>query len=143
MAEYQSLLVSEEDGIARIVINRPAKLNALNRNVLDELGDAVASLSRAALAGGPRVALLSGAGEKAFVAGADIEEMSRMSVPEAKTFADRGHAACAAIESAACPFIAVVQGFALGGGTELALACDFVIASEKARFGQPEVGLGL
>jgi enoyl-CoA hydratase len=140
MAEYQSLLVSEADGVGRIVVNRPDKLNALNRTVLAELLAAVQAMSRA---GGPRVVVLRGAGEKAFVAGADISEMSSMSTWEAKEFADAGHAACAAIEAAPCPFIAAVNGFALGGGTELALACDFIYASDRARFGQPEVGLGL
>src|SRR6185295_4959282 len=90
-----------------------------------------------------RCAIVTGAGEKAFVAGADIAEMSTMSAAQAKAFADAGHAALAQIEEAPFPFIAAVNGFALGGGTELALACDFIYASEKARFGQPEVKLGV
>ena len=140
MSAYQSLLLTHEDGVARIVVNRPDKLNALNRAVLTELARAVGEVSRPA---GPRVAILTGAGEKAFVAGADIAEMSAMSVAEGKAFADAGHAVCRAIEEAPCPFIAQVDGFALGGGTELALACDFIYASDRARFGQPEVALGL
>lgn len=140
MTAYQSILVSEEDGIAKIVVNRPDKLNALNRNVLDELADAVQGLGHKP---GPRVAILSGSGDRAFVAGADISEMSEMSTADAKAFSDMGHRVCTLIEEAHCPFIAQVQGFALGGGTELALACDFIYASDKARFGQPEVGLGL
>lgn len=140
MSEFSTLLVSEQDGVAKIVVNRPDKLNALNRTVLDELARAVRELSRS---GGPRVAILTGAGDRAFVAGADIAEMSTMTTAQAKEFADAGHAVCALIEQAPCPFIAAVQGFALGGGCELALACDFVYASEKARFGQPEVNLGI
>jgi len=93
--------------------------------------------------GGPRVAVLSGAGDRAFVAGADIAEMRNMTVADAKAFGDAGHLVCALIEEAPCPFIAEVQGFALGGGCELALACDFIYASEKAKFGQPEVNLGV
>jgi enoyl-CoA hydratase len=142
MAAYQSILVSEQDGIATITVNRPDKLNALNRIVIDELTQAVHEVS-ANVGRGPRAAILRGAGEKAFVAGADIAEMSTMSAAQAKAFSDAGHALCAAIEQASCPFIAMVTGFALGGGCELALACDFIYASDKARFGQPEVNLGL
>jgi enoyl-CoA hydratase len=140
MAEYQSLLVSEEDGIAKIVVNRPDKLNALSRAVLGDLLRAVRAVSESTTA---RVAIVTGAGEKAFVAGADIAEMEKMTAAQAKTFSDAGHAVCAHIEQAACPFIAAVNGFALGGGCELALACDFIYASDKARFGQPEVNLGI
>lgn len=140
MADYQSLLVSEEDGVAKIVVNRPDKLNALSRAVLGELLRAVRAVSESKTA---RVAIVTNAGEKAFVAGADIAEMEKMTAAEAKTFSDLGHAVCAAIEEAPCPFIAAVNGFALGGGCELALACDFIYASEKARFGQPEVNLGV
>jgi enoyl-CoA hydratase len=89
------------------------------------------------------VAIVTGAGDRAFVAGADIAEMSALTVAQAKVFADAGHAACALIEQAPCAFIAKVNGFALGGGCELALACDFIYASDKARFGQPEVNLGI
>jgi enoyl-CoA hydratase len=140
MTDYSTLIVSEVDGIAKIVVNRPDKLNALNRTVLEELAAAVREASRP---GGPRVSVLTGAGDRAFVAGADIAEMSTMTSAEAKAFSDLGHAVCAAIEEAPCPFIAAVHGFALGGGCELALACDFVYATEKARFGQPEVNLGV
>src|ERR1041385_6315702 len=140
MADYEFVLVTEESGVALVVVNRPDKLNALNRAVIDELGDAVQSLCRGTR---PRVAVLTGAGDRAFVAGADIAEMSELTVPAAKAFSDAGHSVCALIEQAPFPFIAQVNGFALGGGTELALACDFIYASDKARFGQPEVGLGL
>jgi enoyl-CoA hydratase len=140
MTELSTILVSEQDGIAKIVVNRPDKLNSLNRTVIDELTEAVRGLSKA---GGPRAAILTGAGQRAFVAGADIAEMSTMSPSQAKSFADAGHRLCQLIEEAPCPVLAAVHGFALGGGCELALACDFIYASEKARFGQPEVALGL
>lgn len=140
MTDYEFIRVTEDSGVATVVINRPDKLNALNRNVIDELADAVEGLCRGTR---PRVAILTGAGDRAFVAGADIAEMSEMGTADAKTFSDAGHAVCARIEQATFPFIAQVNGFALGGGTELALACDFIYASDKARFGQPEVGLGL
>jgi enoyl-CoA hydratase len=140
MSDYQSLLVTEEGGVATITVNRPEKLNALNRVVLRELATAVRQIAENPAV---RIAILTGAGEKAFVAGADIAEMSNMTAAEAKVFSDAGHRACALIEEAPCPFIAQVNGFALGGGCELALACDFIYASDKARFGQPEVNLGV
>ena len=87
--------------------------------------------------------VVTGAGSKAFVAGADIGEMSGMTAAQAKVFSDAGHRLAHAIEEAPCPFIAAVNGYALGGGCELALACDFIYASEKARFGQPEINLGI
>ena len=140
MTELSTILVTQQDGIAKIVVNRPDKLNALNRTVIDELTRAVTGLFGS---GGPRAAILTGAGQRAFVAGADIAEMSTMTAAEAKSFADAGHRLCQLIEEAPFPVIAAVHGFALGGGCELALACDFIYASDKARFGQPEVALGL
>lgn len=140
MPEYQTLQITEADELATLVVNRPEKLNALNRTVLEELRAAVAWLSRPS---GPRAVILTGAGERAFVAGADIAEMSSMGSVAAASFAELGHAVMAAIEAAPCPFLAAVNGVALGGGTELVLACDFAYASDRARFGQPEVGLGL
>ncbi len=133
---YETILVEEADGIVTITVNRPDKLNALNPAVLRELADAVTGL------GDARAAILTGAG-KAFVAGADIAAMQKMSPMEAKAFSDSGHRLGYLMEQAKCPIIAAVNGFALGGGTELALACDFIYASEKAKFGQPEVNLGL
>ena len=133
---YETILSGESDGIVTITVNRPDKLNALNPAVLRELTAAVAAL------GDARAAILTGAG-KAFVAGADIAAMQKMSPAEAKAFSDSGHHLGALMEQARCPIIAAVNGFALGGGTELALACDFIYASEKAKFGQPEVNLGL
>lgn len=136
---YETLEVAETDGVVTVTIRRPEKLNALNQTVIAELGEAVGALDR----GAARAAILTGAGDKAFVAGADIAEMSRMTPSEAKRFSDAGHALCDRIERARCPVIAAVNGFALGGGTELALACDFIYAADKAKFGQPEVTLGL
>lgn len=129
-----------EGPLAVLTVNRPDKLNALDAEVIGALHDAVEKL-----AGSPdvRCAILTGAGEKAFVAGADIPSMQALSVDEARAFAQKGHALGAAMEALSIPIIAAVNGFALGGGCELALACDFVHASEKARFGQPEVKLGV
>ena len=120
-------------------MNRPDKLNALDAQVLDELAAAVEQLSAR---NETRAVIITGAG-KAFVAGADIAAMSDLSAEQAAAFARRGQSVFAAIEALHCPVIAAVNGFALGGGCELALACDFIIASEKAKFGQPEVKLGV
>lgn len=141
MQAFESLLVEQSEHIVVLTINRPEKLNSLNSGLIRELTAAVRSLSEKLPE--PRCAILTGAGDKAFVAGADIAEMSTMTIAQAKAFADAGHALCAAIEQAPFPFIAAVNGFALGGGCELALSCDFIYASERAKFGQPEVNLGL
>lgn len=134
------VLVSHEGPISVVTINREKSLNALNRETLTALSAAVAELAnRADL----RCVLLTGAGKRAFVAGADIAAMSTMTSDEARAFADLGDSTFAAIEALSAPVIAAVNGFALGGGCELALACDFAIASEKAKFGQPEVKLGI
>lgn len=131
----------ERDGhVAIVTIRRPEKMNALDAAVLQELSSELAELC--ASADRPRAAILTGEG-KAFVAGADIGAMAELSPVEAKRFTDRGHALGAQLESAPFPIIAAVNGFALGGGCELALACDFIYASEKAKFGQPEVKLGV
>ncbi|MFO0612972.1 MAG: enoyl-CoA hydratase-related protein [Polyangiaceae bacterium] len=126
--------------VATLTICRPEKLNALDPTIVRELTEAFGSLS--ASPAEVRAAILTGEG-KAFVAGADIAAMANMTSAEAKRFADAGHRLGATIEEAAFPVIAAVNGFALGGGCELALACDFIIASEKAKFGQPEVKLGV
>lgn len=122
-----------------LTVSRPDKLNALSREVLMDLRTAVAEL-----AGRPdiRAIVLTGEG-KAFVAGADIAAMTKMTPAEAREFASLGHEVFDALEQLACPVIAAVNGFALGGGCELALACDFIYASSKAKFGQPEVSLGV
>jgi enoyl-CoA hydratase len=137
---YETLLESRTGSVATITLNRPDKLNALNAKLLSELIDAFATLDRD---NGVRCAILTGAGEKAFAAGADIAAMSKMSVAEAKAFSELGRKLGAAIEDAHFPVIAAVNGLALGGGCELAMACDFIYASENAKLGQPEVNLGV
>ncbi|MCA9526262.1 MAG: enoyl-CoA hydratase/isomerase family protein [Myxococcales bacterium] len=129
------------DGIAWMEIHRPKAMNALTQAVLTELEVEIASL--AADLADLRVVVLTGAGEKAFVAGADIREMATMTPAEAAAFSALGHRVLGALEALPVPVIAAVNGFALGGGCELALACDLVYAAENARFGQPEVKLGL
>ncbi len=136
---YETIVYDAQDGIAVVTVNRPDKLNALSRKVVAELTRAFDSLEK----DGVVAAILTGAGEKAFVAGADIKEMADLGPAGAKAFSDAGHRLGYAIELAPCPVIAAVNGFALGGGCELALSCDFIYASENARFGQPEVNLGL
>ncbi len=135
-----TVLVSQEGSLAIVTLNRPEKLNALNAELLQELFNTFESLSQSS---NVRAAILTGAGEKAFAAGADIAAMSNMTPGEAKRFAEVGHRVGAAIENARFPVIAAVNGFALGGGCEIALACDFIYASDKAKFGQPEVNLGV
>lgn len=139
MSQYETIQLTRDDGIATLVVNRPDKLNALNARVIHELTEALLGL----YGDGTRCAILTGAGEKAFVAGADIAEMSDLSPAQAKAFSDAGHRLGWTIELAPFPVIAAVNGFALGGGCELALACDFIYASDRARLGQPEVNLGL
>jgi enoyl-CoA hydratase len=134
------VLAERDDHVATLILNRPAKLNALNAELLHELGTHLLDLSRDSSV---RCAVLTGAGEKAFAAGADIAAMSAMTALQAKELADVGHAIGEALETARFPIIAAVNGFALGGGCELALACDFIYASDKARLGQPEVSLGV
>jgi enoyl-CoA hydratase len=137
--ESASHLQIEQDGaVATLTLNRPDKLNALSAALIGELTEAF----RGFAARPPRVIVVTGAG-KAFCAGADIEEMRGMSTIEAKRYSDAGHALGDLIEELSCPVIAAVNGFALGGGCELALACDFIYASEAAKFGQPEVNLGV
>jgi enoyl-CoA hydratase len=134
-----NVLLAHDGAISTLTINRPDSLNSLDRATLEALAAAIAELA----ARKPRCAIVTGAGEKAFVAGADIAAMSRMSESEALAFARLGQATFAALEALAFPVIAAVNGFALGGGCELALACDFIYASDKAKLGQPEVKLGV
>ncbi|MBQ1406703.1 MAG: enoyl-CoA hydratase/isomerase family protein [Eubacterium sp.] len=136
---YETILYEVKDQIAYITINRPKALNALNSTVLTELIDAAAKVEADP---DVRVAIVTGEG-RAFVAGADISQMRDMETMEAKDFMALGHKAFNAIDFNKKPFIAAVNGFALGGGCELSMACDFRIASEKAKFGQPEVNLGI
>ncbi|AKT44189.1 enoyl-CoA hydratase/isomerase family protein [Chondromyces crocatus] len=138
-----SLVTVERDGhLAIVTIQRPDKLNALNPTVLRELTQAFQALIDAPAPSEVRAAVLTGAG-RAFVAGADIAEMAAMNSVEARRFAELGHRLCALIEDAPFPVIAAVNGAALGGGCELALACDFIHAAEGAKLGQPEVNLGV
>jgi enoyl-CoA hydratase len=142
MSDYETILLDRDGAIATVTINRPDKLNALNARVVRELTHAFQSLIDGTEAP-VRCAILTGAGEKAFVAGADIAEMSGLTPAQAKAFSDAGHRLGALIELAPFPVIAAVNGFALGGGCEIALACDFIYASDRAKLGQPEVNLGL
>ena len=139
--EYITLLVEKANGIATVTINRPEALNALNLDVLKELK----ALVNGELKGAEdvRVVILTGAGEKAFIAGADIKAMEMMDRFDIMTFAELGHAVLDSLEALEVPVIAAVNGFALGGGCEIAMACDMIIASENARFGQPEINLGI
>lgn len=138
-----TVLCTREGAIATITLNRPDKLNALNAELLGELDALLQTLSDATGADAISCAILTGAGDKAFAAGADIAAMVGMSTEQARAFSALGHRVCTRIERAPFPVIGAVQGFALGGGCELALACDFLYASEKAKFGQPEVNLGV
>jgi enoyl-CoA hydratase len=137
------LLVAEDGPVAVLTLNRPDKLNALDRALLGAVARVTEELSARPPATRPRVMVLTGAGEKAFAAGADVAELSTLSPPEARALSEHGHRAGRSLEEAPFPVIAAVNGFALGGGCELALACDFIYASDRARFGQPEIGLGL
>jgi enoyl-CoA hydratase len=137
---FENLTVEIEDRIATVTINRPDKLNALNRATLDDLGAAFAELKDTAEVG---VVILTGAGDKAFVAGADIQEMAEMSPAEAQAYSLRGQAVFSSLEQLGKPVIAAINGFALGGGMELAMACSLRVASDAAQLGQPEVTLGL
>ena len=137
---FETIRVEAESPIAIVILNRPDKLNALNRMLISEL---TAAFSLLVEGGQTRVAILKGSGEKAFAAGADIAEMGQLSSVEARRFSEEGHHLGAILESAPFPVIAEVQGFALGGGCELALACDFIHAGVRAKFGQPEVNLGV
>jgi enoyl-CoA hydratase len=131
--------VEREGSVAVLTVDRQEKLNALDGQVIEEIGQALLELE----AEGPRAIVVTGAGERAFIAGADIRAMSVMDPIEAKRFSEIGHAALALLDRSPIPTIAAVNGYALGGGCEVALACDIRIAAENATFGFPEVGLGI
>ena len=137
---YQTLLTSLQNGILIITINRPDKLNALNKEVFTDLNNVVDEIAQSAAI---QSAIIIGSGSKAFVAGADITEFNGLSNEAAKALSKKGQAVFFKIENSAKPIIAAVNGFALGGGCELAMACHFRLAATHAKFGQPEVNLGL
>jgi enoyl-CoA hydratase len=138
---YQNLLLEQpEPGIYLLTVNRPKALNALNAATLEELAGAAAQVAADAAV---RVLLVTGAGDKAFVAGADISEMESLTADQARAFSENGMQVMHALEALPVPVIALVHGYALGGGCELAMACDWIIASDGAVFGQPEVNLGI
>lgn len=137
---YTTLLTSLENNILTITINRPDKLNALNRDVFTDLSNVVDEIENTVAI---KSAIIIGSGSKAFVAGADISEFNSLKLYEAKALSKRGQDIFFKIENCNKPIIACVNGFALGGGCELAMSCHFRIASDNAKFGQPEVNLGL
>src|SRR5438270_12924340 len=137
---FQNIKFDKHDQIATITIDRPKVLNALNMATMGELREVFAQIKDDAEV---RVAILTGAGEKAFVAGADINELNKNNPVEAKAYTHKGQAVLDLIENLGKPVIACINGYALGGGCELALACSFRLASENAKLGQPEVKLGI
>src|SRR5271168_4403155 len=137
---YENLIYEVKDAVARITFNRPSVLNALNRKTIDELGDC---LNAARNDDAVRVVILTGAGEKAFIAGADINELAQRTPVDGKEFSLYGQEVIHRLETLGKPSIAAINGFALGGGCEVALACTMRIASRNAKIGQPEVKLGI
>jgi len=137
---FENIRFEAADAIGILTVDRQKALNALNPQTLREMTRCLRDLRRE---GQVRALIVTGAGEKAFVAGADIAAMSTMSVIEAKEMSRLGQRVTSALEDLPLPVIAAVNGFALGGGMELVMACDLVVASEKARFGQPEINLGI
>jgi enoyl-CoA hydratase len=137
---YSTLLANLENGIYTIIINRPDKLNALNKTVLNEIGQAMQTIYDDR---NIKAAIITGQGAKAFVAGADISEFLEVKDEEGAGLAKKGQQIFFKIENCTKPVVAAVNGFALGGGCELAMACHFRLASDNAKFGQPEVNLGL
>jgi enoyl-CoA hydratase len=137
---YENVLLDREERVAILTINRPKALNALNNDTLLEIKSAVLEVKEDS---GIDLLIITGAGDKAFVAGADISFMQNLSAMEGRTFGALGQEVFRMIEALEKPVIAAVNGFALGGGCELAMCCDFRIASTSAKFGQPEVGLGI
>ncbi len=140
MTQLETVLIEAVGPVATILVNRPKVLNALNAQVLEELATAFAEVQAQAEV---RAVVLTGAGDRAFVAGADIAAMASMSTPEAHRLAEKGHKLGDLIAAMPQPIIAAVNGFALGGGLELALACDIIYASKNAKLGQPEVNIGV
>ncbi len=139
ISNFETLSFNHNDGVGTLIINRPDKLNALNIQVLRELKGALTELKNADLKG----LIVTGEGEKAFIAGADIAEMKPMETGEASAFSELGQLVTLGFEALPYPTIACVNGFALGGGFEMAMSCDFIFATKNAVFGLPEVKLGL
>ena len=137
---YENIIYQVEEGIATITFNRPKALNALNSALLKEFSKALDEIDADE---NIRVLVLTGSGDKSFVAGADITQLATYNSLTAKNFAQKGHAIIARLQQLPIAVIAAVNGFALGGGTEIAIACDFIYASDNAKFGQPEINLGL
>lgn len=137
---YENIILEKEDGIATLYINRPKALNALNKATLVEMNQAIDDV---ASDDSIKVLMITGAGDKAFVAGADIAYMQSLSAVEGRAFSEYGESVFRKLECLEIPVIAAINGFALGGGCELAMACDIRLAAENAVFGQPEVGLGV
>lgn len=137
---YRNLIFEKKDHIGAITFNRPRVLNALNRETMDELD---ALLSEVRNDTDVRVLILTGAGDKAFIAGADINELARQTPTSGRETSLHGQAVLHKLETLGKPSIAAINGFALGGGCEIAMACDIRVASENAKFGQPEVNLGI
>lgn len=139
MNEYEHLKIEERGTVAIMTISAPKSLNALNSAILGEIGEYLDEFDTSQF----RCLIVTGDGEKSFVAGADISEMATLGPEQGKTFGRRGAEVFRKLETLPCPVIAAVNGFALGGGCELAMACDIRLCSDNARFGQPEVGLGI
>ncbi len=137
---YEHIIFQVEEGIATVTFNRPKALNALNDDLFREFSSAMDEISANE---DIRVVILTGAGDKSFVAGADITELATYDALQAKYFSQKGQRAISKLQDLPIPVIAAVNGFALGGGNEMALACDFIYASENAKFGLPEINLGL
>jgi enoyl-CoA hydratase len=138
--DYNNILFSKEGNIAVLKFNRPKALNAINPDVIHEMNDALDNVASDKTI---KVLILTGEGEKAFVAGADISHMVNLSPLQLKEFSRNGQEVLFKLEKLSMPVIACVNGFALGGGCEIAMACDFIYASENAKFGQPEISLGV
>lgn len=138
--DYENILFAREGNIAILTINRPQSLNALNPQTMEEIESAVAAVAASA---DIRCLIVTGAGDKAFIAGADISAMVTMSGFDEKRFAEHGLGVLRKIEQLHVPVIAAVNGYALGGGTELALSCDLILAASTAKFGLPEIKLGI
>lgn len=138
MNEYKNIILNIDEGLATITMNRPKALNALNTEIINELDNAITKVESASV----KLLVIKGEG-KAFVAGADISEMATLNEEEASVYGELGQKLFRRIEKLTIPTIAAINGYALGGGCELALSCDIRIASEKAKLGQPEVGLGI